>query len=77
MSSYNVLGDELDLLWHQVSAVANSKYDSAAADQSSRQPDTRHKPVATVQSFQQADTRQLSFDCEETKWLKNWPKTGL
>ena len=49
----------LNLLWQQFSPIANTKYDSAAADQSSRQADTRHEPAATVQSFQQADTRQL------------------
>jgi hypothetical protein len=35
------LGGELDLLGQQFSPVANTKYDSAAADQSSRQADTR------------------------------------
>jgi hypothetical protein len=42
----------LHLLWQQFSLIANIKYDSAAADQSSRQADTRHDPAATVQSFQ-------------------------
>ena len=51
------LGDELGLLGQQFSPIANTKYDSAAADQSSRQADTRHKPAATVQSFQRAGTR--------------------
>ena len=36
-----VLGGELSLLGQQFSPVANTKYDSAAADQSSRQAD-RH-----------------------------------
>jgi hypothetical protein len=52
-------GGELNLLGQQFSLLANTKYDSAAADQSSRQADTTHEPAATVQSFQQADTRQL------------------
>ena len=50
---------KLDLLWQQFSPVANTKYDSGGADQSSKQADTRHEPAAIVQSFQQADTRQL------------------
>jgi hypothetical protein len=41
------------------SCIANTKYDSAAVDQWSRQADTRHKPAATVQSFHQEDTKQL------------------
>ena len=50
---------QLDLLGQQFSPIANIKYDSAAADQSSRRADTRREPTATIQSFQQADTRQL------------------
>nr|BAE25119.1 unnamed protein product [Mus musculus] len=40
----------------QFSPVVNTKYDSSAPDQSSRQADTRDEPAATVQFFQQADT---------------------
>jgi len=36
-------GGEFDL-WHQFSPAANTKYDSAAADPSARQADTRHEP---------------------------------
>jgi hypothetical protein len=32
------------------SSIANTKYDSAAAHQSSRQADTRYEPAATVLS---------------------------
>jgi len=34
--NYSLLKGKLDLLWQQFSPVANTKYDSAAADQSSR-----------------------------------------
>ena len=54
--------------------IANTKYDSAAADQSSRQADTRHEPAAAVQFSQQADTRQLQFNPEETARLDNQPE---
>jgi hypothetical protein len=67
------LWGELDL-GQQFSPVANTKYNSAAADQSSRQTDPRHKPAATVQAFQQADTRQVSFNPKETARLTNWPE---
>ena len=50
------LWGELDL-GQQFSPVANTKYNSAAADQSSRQTDTKHELADTVKSFQQADTR--------------------
>ncbi|EDL05859.1 mCG144568, partial [Mus musculus] len=43
----------------QLSPVGNTKYDSAAADQASRQADSRREPAAAVLSFQQGDTRQL------------------
>jgi hypothetical protein len=43
-----LVGGKLDLLWQQFISAANTKYNSAAADQSSRQADTRHKPAATV-----------------------------
>jgi hypothetical protein len=46
-----VFQDELDLLWQQFSPRANTTNDSAAADQSSRQADTAHKPTAVVQSW--------------------------
>ena len=57
-------GGALGLLSQQFSPVANTKWDSAAADPSSRQADNSHKPAATVQSFQQADTRH-----EPATWL--------
>ena len=38
------------VLWGQFSLVANTKYDSAAADQTSKQTDTTHKLARTVQS---------------------------
>jgi hypothetical protein len=44
-------GGQLDLLGQQFSPVSNTNYDSAAADQSSGQVDTRHEQAATVQSF--------------------------
>jgi hypothetical protein len=49
--SNSSLGGELDPLGQQLSPVANTKCDSAAADQSARQADTRHEPAATVKSF--------------------------
>ena len=52
-------GRKLHFLWWQFNSIANTKYNSAATDKSSRQVDTRQDPVAKVQSFQQADTRQL------------------
>lgn len=39
--SNSFLGGELDILWQQFSPIAITKYDLAAADQSSRQADTR------------------------------------
>ena len=42
-------GGELDL-WQQFSPIANTKYKSAAADQSSRQADITHKPATSMQS---------------------------
>jgi hypothetical protein len=41
-------GGECDLLSQQFRSIANTKYDSAAAVQSSRQADTRHEPAAVV-----------------------------
>ena len=55
--SNSSLGEELDLLSLQFSPMANTKYNSAAADQPSRQADTTHELETTVQSFLQADTR--------------------
>jgi hypothetical protein len=52
-------GRKLHLLWWQFNPIAITKYNSAVTDQSSRQADTKQDPVAKVQSFQQADTRQL------------------
>ena len=52
-----VLWGELDLLAQQFSPIANTKYDSAAADQSSRQADSTHELAATDQFSPQADTR--------------------
>jgi hypothetical protein len=33
-----------------------------------------HEPEAIARSFQEADTRQLEFNPEETARLANWPK---
>jgi hypothetical protein len=37
----------------------------------------RHEPAAKVQSLQQADTRKLKFNPEETARLANWPEARL
>lgn len=44
-------GDKLDHLWQQFGLTANTKYNPAATDKSSRQAENRHEPAATVQSF--------------------------
>jgi len=43
-----LFGDKLDLLFQQFNPGANTKYNLAAADQSSRQADTRHESAVTV-----------------------------
>ena len=48
--SNSSLGASLIFFWQHFSPIANTKYDSAAAD-------TRHEPATTVQSFQQPDSR--------------------
>jgi hypothetical protein len=48
--SISSLGGELHLLWQQFSPTANTKYDSAAIVESSRQADSRHKLAAVFES---------------------------
>jgi hypothetical protein len=49
-----------DVLEQQFSPIANIKYTSAAADQSSRQEDTTHKLAASYSPvLELIDTRQL------------------
>ena len=55
--SNSSLGAKLNLLWQQFSPVANTKSESAAADQSSRQADSTHELAGKDQYFWQADTR--------------------
>ena len=51
-----LLWGKLNLLCQQFSPVANTKYQSTAAVQTSRPADPRQEPAAAVQSSQQADT---------------------
>ena len=44
------LGGDLDLLCQKSCPVANTKYESAAAVQFSKQADTTHEPAAIVHS---------------------------
>jgi hypothetical protein len=53
----------------QFSPIANTKYNSAAADQSSRQGHNRQEPGAAVQSFQ-----QTPGNCSSITWLTNQPE---
>jgi hypothetical protein len=58
--SNSSLGAKLDL-WQQFSPVANTKYDSGAADQSSRQTDTTQEPATVVQSWRNDKTCQTAW----------------
>jgi hypothetical protein len=44
LTSNNSFEGKLNLLWQLFSLIANTKYDSADTDHSSRQADIRHKP---------------------------------
>jgi hypothetical protein len=71
--SNSSLRGKLDLLGQQFSLVANTKYNSAAADQFSRQADNRREPAATVQSFQKADSRHKPATNSILKKLSGLP----
>lgn len=65
LSKHNM--SKIDLLWQLFSSVANIKYKLGTANQSPQA--IRHQAWTsnyTVQFFQPADTRQLSFNPEET-----------